>query len=182
MELRFIGFVEHFGYCWYDCHSTQVSDNDVEKRPGAFDLSLNRIPTTPARNKEVWLLLSIWRCHSSKRLVFHCPAAPVMHWADVSRTPASYWRGHWSAAVIWSLITTPSAVRLETRSIPSQGGGSFFCLASLSIHSDYDFLRFGTVQPEVVSLCPVVDVREFCNTRSAVLRRQNHIRVVGKFD
>ena len=29
----------------------------------------------------------------------------------------------WSAAVIRSLITTPSAVRLETRSMPSHGGG-----------------------------------------------------------
>jgi len=54
----------------------------------------------------------------------------------------------------------------------------------LSICSEYDFLRFGTVQPEVDFLCPIVDVRELCNTRtrSAVLFRQNHIRVVGKFD
>jgi len=29
----------------------------------------------------------------------------------------------WSAAVIRSLITTPSTVRLETRSMPSHGGG-----------------------------------------------------------
>ena len=52
----------------------------------------------------------------------------------------------------------------------------------LSIRSDYDFLRFGTVQPEVVSFCPVIDVRELCDTRFAVLCPQNHIRVVGKFD
>jgi len=85
----------------------------------------------PARNKEVWLWLSIWRCHSSKRLVFRDPTAPVMHRVDMSRTPASYWRGH--LAVIWSLITTLNAVRLETRSIPSQSGES--CAAWPLFHS-----------------------------------------------
>jgi len=49
-----------------------------------------------------------------------------------------------------------------------------------SICLEYDFLRFGTVQ--VVFLCPVIDVREFCDTRSAVLCRHNHIHVVGKYD